>query len=120
MSARTCSIFVSKAVIVGALCALLWVVRPMGDHPVKVSNDPVAREVQEVLADPAEVLVPPEIKDAPLPARQVSAPLEEGDEGTVEAKPELPYHSVTDRPQLTMSGSRAAKKKEGVRATFPL
>lgn len=119
MSATPCSIFVSKTVIVGALCALLWVVRPMGDHQVKVSNDPVAREVTEVLADPAEALASPELEETPQPPRHVSAP-RENDEGTAEAEPELPYHSVTDRPQLTMSPPRAMKKRDGAKIAFPL
>ena len=109
MRATPFASFVSKTVIVGALCALLWVVRPAGGHGVNEKSPQQEKAVAgKVFAPETTEVAVPRAKVVELPATKT--------EGT---KEQAPYHSVSERPDLAMPSSW---KKSDVlmRVGFPM
>jgi len=115
MITRRFSIFLSKVVIVGSLCTLLWVLRPMSQAGQAHGGTESAATVTET--PPIEkVEVPtgdiPKAKAVYDSDADESAPMASGpeEEQAPKAKPVAPYHSATDRPDF--AGQTPMRKKE--------
>lgn len=123
MNTRSISILASKFLIVGALCALLWVLRPMNGQTVRQEAPPrefhVAHEAAAIPA--ADEIVPKAIQvdedDEPVVKKAQEVPEDTDDTPPPPPRERTPYHNASDRPDFAGLENPAFRKREGFRGT---